>query len=429
MRILLISGEFPPMQGGVGDYTETRARAMEAQGQDVWVLVPDSLRDAYPEDGGLPWHVRPAIGSWGWSCWRQVVSVLREVNPDVVNIQYQAAAYNMRIPAINFVPWRIGCLSERPAVVVTFHDLKSPYLFPKAGLLRPWVVSQLARHSDAAILTNSQDLATASGWFRAPRPRLPGDAGVLRIDPETGRETQAPGRPFVHQIPIGSNIAPAPPAGFERDAWRARLGYTPDQFVWAYFGFLNESKGGETLVRALSLARHTSCPIGVAESVLLMIGGREGSSDATNRAYAAKVERLMRVSGVERQVQWTGFVAEEEVSAALMSADILMLPYRDGASLRRGSLMAGLAHGCAVVTTTPRSPVGELRQDENVLLVASEDPQGLCDAAMRLQRDAQLRLRIGAGAKELAQRFTWERIAQRTVDEVFRPLVAKTSRL
>jgi glycosyltransferase involved in cell wall biosynthesis len=66
-----------------------------------------------------------------------------------------------------------------------------------------------------------------------------------------------------------------------------------------------------------------------------------------------------------------------------------------------------------------------LRHEENVLLVAPEDPQGLCEAVMRLQRDAQLLRRIGSGARELAQQFTWKQIARRTLDEVFRPLVSR----
>ena len=36
-----------------------------------------------------------------------------------------------------------------------------------------------------------------------------------------------------------------------------------------------------------------------------------------------------------------------------------------------------------------------------------------------------MRRRIGKGARELAATFTWEHIAQRTVNEVFRPLAAR----
>jgi glycosyltransferase involved in cell wall biosynthesis len=191
--------------------------------------------------------------------------------------------------------------------------------------------------------------------------------------------------------------------------------------VWAYFGFLNESKGGETLIRALALSD--------PRTQLLMIGGRVGSSDPTNEAYADRVETMISDLGVGGRVRWTGYVSAKEVSAALLGADVVVLPYRDGISFRRGSLHAALAHGCPIISTTPRIPLLELHEGENVLLVPPETPQAVAQAARRLHRDPELRKRIGQGAKTLAEQFTWPRIAERTIREVFAPLVeARASR-
>ena len=405
MRILLVSGEYPPMQGGVGDYTREMARAFSAQGHDVWVLVPAGLGATYSQRSTSPRHVLPLIRNWKWGSWGQVLSALREARPDVIDIQYQAAAYDMRSPAINLLPWRLRRSGIGTPIVVTYHDLKPPYLFPKAGPLRERSLRVLARHSDAIVLTNEEDYLEASAWpFACP--------------PSHGGEPRAPHRrcrTTIHQVPIGSNIAVSPPAGYDRTTWRTRLGYGPGDFVWAYFGFLNESKGGETLISALA----ASDP----DTHLLMIGGRVGSSDATNRAYAARVESMMAELGITDRVQWTGYVPVEEVSAALLSADVLVLPYRDGISFRRGSLHAALAHGCAIVSTLPRVPLAELHDGDNVLLVPPGDPEATCRAAARLRHDPALRLRIGQGADELARQFTWAQIARRTVNEVFDPLL------
>jgi len=428
MRILMISGEFPPMQGGVGDYTREIARAFAVQGHRVWVLVPHALQDAYPQREAQPWHVLPAIRNWKWGCWRPILSALHETQPDVVHVQYQAATYDMRIPAINLLPWRLRCQADSPPVVVTFHDLKPPYLFPKAGPLRKWTLRLLARHSAAVILTNAEDLSAASAWPFARQPAELVSDGRSASTPSNqrrmphARTTQPPTdalrrhHPTLHQIPIGSNIAVAPPASFDRSVWRTRLGYRPGDFVWAYFGFLNESKGGETLIRALARS--------IPGTHLLMIGGRVGSSDRTNQAYAARMEALMGELGVTERVRWTGYVPAKEVSAALLSADILVLPYRDGVSFRRGSLHAALVHGCAIVSTVPRVPLPDFRDGENILLVPPGEPEALTQAALCLQCDPALRLRIGVGAEALAQQFTWQQIARRTVEEVFQPLVA-----
>jgi glycosyltransferase involved in cell wall biosynthesis len=379
----------------VGDYSREMARAFVAQGHEVSVMTHDAVgdrmvhSDAYSGLDAIPWHVYPTVHNWRWGCWPQIMSLARNIQPDVVNVQYQAAVYDMRVPAVNLLPWRWRRQRERPPIVVTYHDLRPPYLFPKAGSLRHRAVQVLARYSDAVIVTNAEDLAVAEEW---------------------------PDRPTLHHIPIGSNIAVSPPAGYERAGWRARLGYHPQDVVWAYFGFLNESKGGETLIQALALSD--------PPAQLLMIGGRVGSSDPTNKAYANRVEALMSDLGVADRVRWTGYVPAEQVSAALLSADIVVLPYRDGISFRRGSLHATLAHGCPIISTTPRVPLTELHEGENILLVPPATPEAVSQAAQRLHRHPELRQRIGQGARLLAEQFTWKQIAERTVNEVFDPLVS-----
>jgi hypothetical protein len=50
----------------------------------------------------------------------------------------------------------------------------------------------------------------------------------------------------------------------------------------------------------------------------------------------------------------------QRVSTFLHAADLMVMPYRDGVSLRRGTLMAVLAHGRPLLTTTPPIPTPEL---------------------------------------------------------------------
>jgi glycosyltransferase involved in cell wall biosynthesis len=218
----------------------------------------------------------------------------------------------------------------------------------------------------------------------------------------------------VDLIPIGSNIPVQLPAGYDRTAWRARYGIASDDFLLAYFGFLNASKGGETLICALhKLAIER--PAGINPH-LLMVGGQVGSSDPTNRAYLHRVESLTERLGLGPRVQWTGFTPSEEVSANLRAADVCVLPYRDGASFRRGSFMAALAHGLPIVSTQPRVPLPELRDGESLLLVRSEDPDVLAAAVARLALDPALQRRLSNGAVELSRQFTWDRIAARTTE-------------
>ena len=390
MKIGLVTGEYAPMQGGVGDFTREVARAMVALGHAVYVVTGTRSQVAHlsSQEGGI--HIERVIDGWSWRCWRALSDESKRLGLEVVNLQSQTAAYNMH-PAINFLPLvrRIHPLLRWPRrlpIVVTFHDLRVPYLFPKAGPLRRQVVLTLARHADAVIVTNQEDALELQSAIRRPPSAI-------------------------HKIPIGSNIAPHLPEGYDRDEWRARYGARPDEILIGYFGFLHPLKGGEVLIRALAELAAEGCAVR-----LLHIGGRTGSSDAeSNAAYAARVESLARELGVADRIAATGFVTPEQVTANFYATDVFALPYVEGASFRHGTFHAALAHGRAIVTTRPPVPLKELCDGENVLLVSPGDSHALADGIRRMMEDAAWRARLEHGAADLSQLFTWDRIAAQTV--------------
>jgi len=384
MKVLFVTGEFPPMQGGVGDYTREIGLALRDLGCQVAVV---SSTQAGPVPGLA---VHPVVGRWGWGAWGTLLDLVRRERPDVVHIQYQAAAYGLH-PAINLFPRRLRLLGrERPSTAVTFHDLRVPYLFPKAGPLRRWIVHELARGCDLAITTN-------------------------RNDHHMLQQALRPGRPVQALVPIGSNIAPPQAlAGYDRDAWRARWGAGPEDLLLCFFGFVNDRKGVDTLLQALKLL--VAEPGAAANPQLLMIGGQTGASDPTNVAYLARIRTLIGELGLGERVRWTGYTPAEEVSANFWAADLCILPFRDGVSFLHGTFHAALAHGMAIVTTRPRAVPPELVDGENIVLAPPRDAAALAAAIRRLAVDAPLRQRIGAGAKALAEQFGWGRIAAGTLE-------------
>jgi glycosyltransferase involved in cell wall biosynthesis len=395
MRILLVSGEYPPMQGGVADFTQIMADRFSRRGHAVCVLTSTG---AGADEGAI--QVEPVMGRWGWlNLYRAIRRMVATFRPDVINIQYQAAAFGMH-PAINLLPR--ACVSRllgRVPCVVTFHDLLVPYLFPKAGPLRWWVNLELARRSKGVIVTNVED--------------------QLRLESEGHL-------PPVQRIPIGSNVSAQLPVGYDRAVWRRHWGLDPDALVMCYFGFLNASKGGEELIEALATLRQSDL-----DARLLMIGGSVGASDPTNAAYLARVRAAIAAQGLDEYVIWTGYLSDEEVSASFAAADLCVLPYRDGVSFRRGSLMAALTHGLPIVSTEPHVPVPEIVHGENLWLVPPRDAAALAAAIQALGRDPSLRERLGRGAAELAGLFDWDLIAERTLaffGEILGPADAEPTR-
>ncbi len=375
MRILLITGEYPPMQGGVADYTRELARALARRHHEIGILTSTRATPS-PSDPGIS-HF-PQISRWGWNLWDELDAFLAHWQPDVIHFQYQTAAYAMH-PALNLWAWRPWSQHPRSLTAVTFHDLLPPYLFPKAHWLglRNWVTHTLARSLDIAITTNPEDTAQLQAI-----------------------------RPDTQEIPIGSNIADATPPHFQRETWRAHWGLPANAPVICYFGFLNASKGGEMLVDVLKNLVDQG-----QDAHLLMIGGRVGASDPTNDTYLQKVEARIHTAHLAQRVHWTDHIPHAQVSAAFHCADVCLLPYQDGASYRRGSFMAALTHGMPIVTTPPQVSYPELMHGQNVLLAPAHDVRAQSNAVAQLLSDENQRQLLGQNARQLARKFSWDAIA------------------
>lgn len=386
MKIGLVTGEFPPMEGGVGAFTQELARALAEQAHEVHIITSREARPTDPDikvsrtrepiDIGFA-QLHPWIGRWRWPSLQQIVSVVIRHELDVLNIQYQAAAYNMRSGTINFLPWRLKAVLP---TIVTFHDLRVPYLFPKAGFLRETAVTRMARTAKGIIVTNKADF----------------DAITNRVSTPTV------------QIPIGSNIRAATPNHIEIAAAREDSGVGEDDILLGYFGFLNASKGADVLLQALAELD--------GRFSLVFIGGQTGASDATNAGYLAKMQTLVVELGLTERVHWTGFISDARVAAFLHASDIMVMPYQDGVSLRRGTLMAALANGRPLISTQPTTPTPELQNGENCWLIPPNDVDEVVQAIKTLAADPKLRTKLGQGAAEMASLFTWDKIAAQTVD-------------
>jgi glycosyltransferase involved in cell wall biosynthesis len=400
MRVCFITGEYPPMTGGVGDYTRIIAHALARTGLERSVLTTSRHR-TWLEPTSPVAPIYPIIRQWGFTSWPTILRILRHLAADVAHVQYQTAAYAMH-PAVNLLPWWLRRVFPSLVIITTFHDLREPYLFPKAGRLRRWANEVLLRQSHGVVLTNAEDAYTARQW------------GV----DVAGRQ------PLVRVIPIGPNVSPGATGDYHRQRWRQRFVLQSGSgggYLIGYFGLINQSKGFDTLLRALRVVRDAGMT-----ALLVVVGGGTGESDPTNQVYKHQMLQLAAKLQVARYIRWTGFLPEPEASACLRACDVCVLPYRDGASYRRGSLMAALVHGLPIVSThgtvRPGAPLPselgylpELVDGQNCLLAPPDDPEALSQAIRRALSEADLARRVAAGALEVASAFSWQSIAEQHV--------------
>lgn len=380
MEIWLLSGEYPPLVGGVGDYTRRLAAALAAQGPSLRVLTR-SLPSPPPQDSGVA--VDAVLTTFGLGLLGQLGRRLSRRSPDILHIQYQAAAYDLR-GGVHLLPLLARLRARRTLCAVTFHDLNLPYLFRGGRPLRRLSLRLLAATSRLVVTTNQGDRGVLAGWVGSGRLRT---------------------------IPIGANVLPEPLSGWDESDWRRRQGIPAGLPMVVFFGLLNRTKGVEDLLEAVHRLRSRGC-----ELQLVLMGDLVGSSDPTNLRVAEQVKARVGELGLEERVRFTGFLGPRALSEHFAAASLCVLPYRDGASLRRGTLMAALAHGTPTISTHPQAEDDGLRSGDALLLVPPADPEALAAAMDRLLRSPRERARLSEGGRRLAREHGWTGLARQHLE-------------
>jgi glycosyltransferase involved in cell wall biosynthesis len=136
----------------------------------------------------------------------------------------------------------------------------------------------------------------------------------------------------------------------------------------------------------------------------LVIVGRRGW------LYEPVFERVQAL-GVERQVRFLGFAADEHLPAIYTLASCLAYPsFYEGFGL---PVLEAMACGTPVVTSQSSS-LPEVAGSA-AILVDPHDADSLVDALDRVLFDDALRAELRAAGRERVRRFTWERAAHELV--------------
>jgi glycosyltransferase involved in cell wall biosynthesis len=168
-------------------------------------------------------------------------------------------------------------------------------------------------------------------------------------------------------------------------------------------GFVNPAKGGRVLAQALPAL------IGAAPKVSVSLAGA-GSPPA--------------LDGVSGSVDWLGWLDSDGVAAALVDAEIVVLP-----SLSEGlpvALLEALGHGKAVVATHVGGIPEIVTHGVDAVLVAPGDPDALARAIAELAADPARRARLGRAARARAELLDRDPVYER-LDELYLALAGQAS--
>ena len=131
-----------------------------------------------------------------------------------------------------------------------------------------------------------------------------------------------------------------------------------------------------------------------------------------------RLEDRAREMGLGDRVRFLGFVSEERKRELLRRAWCTVYPSpKEGWGITN---IEAAACGTPVVASDSPGLRESVVDGESGLLVPHDDPEAWADAMARVLEDGELRRRLAAGALDHAGRFSWERAADETEDDLIR---------
>lgn len=337
MRVLLISGSYPPDACGVGDYTMRLARALAKQPDwEVAVLTGPAASGGAP--GGVTDELpAPTVihcpGAWAFSALPRIVTAVRQWAPDVVHFQY---------PTQGFFGWRLPALLPALLRCLGFPSVQTWHEPPPTGV-RAMIYFLLPRlGARALVFVRPRYLDTYfPSWLKR---------WVAALPYATIQNTAA--------LPLCSLDAP------ERTALRARwLGGR--QRLVVFFGFITRHKGVEQIFDIAS-----------PDTDVVVIAGR-----TTDPVYVDELRTLAKGRTWVEHVVFPGFLAADDAAALLAVADAVVLPFVEGGGVWNTSIHSAVTQGTLVITTGAEA-LGDDPQ-RNVYVAA---PGGVAEMRSALDR-------------------------------------------
>lgn len=284
-------------------------------------------------------------------------------------------------PGALFVPAHVLPPIHPQRSLVTVHDLG--YLhFPET---HPW--------------TQRFYLNLSTRWNARAAAHLLADSEATKDDLIT-HYAAAPEKISVAYPGVDESLAPIQdPAAIE--AVKTSYGIRGDYFL--YLGTLQPRKNLPRLVKAFA---NSEIP-GSKSEICLVLAGKKGW------LYDELFNQVRRL-GLERQVHFPGYIADENKAALLSGALAFAFP-----SLHEGfglPVLEAQACGCPVITSTTSS-LPEVAARDAALLVNPKDTAAIAAAMERLAASSDLRERLIERGFANVKRFSWESCA-RTVLKV-----------
>ncbi|PPC95362.1 MAG: hypothetical protein CTY33_01050 [Methylotenera sp.] len=318
MKVLVITGSYPPDKCGVGDYTYHLVKSLSALNH----LELAILTSTYPADDYHVENVRILYNKYGWRLRNlfNTRSLIAEFDPDIVHIQYPTIGYTGVLA--KYLP--VLCKMMGIKVIQTWHEhyvgcgtIGWPNVMSCDGLIyvRPELPVLLPKW--------------AKFWLKSTPQMYVPNAATICI-PSLNEDQ-------IHII-------------------RNRL--SASKRIVCFFGFANENKGLENLFNIVNPE---------TQHLVLIC-----DLDVRN-LYQEKILNIIKQEKWVNNVTVTGFLPNQEVGEILAASDAIIFPFPDGTGVWNTSLKAAENSGVFTIATTKQLELLGYQKDRNIYYCAYDD--------------------------------------------------------
>ncbi|HZQ42559.1 MAG TPA: hypothetical protein VFA99_04875 [Acidobacteriaceae bacterium] len=161
-----------------------------------------------------------------------------------------------------------------------------------------------------------------------------------------------------------------------------------------YFGLIKRDKGIEQVIELAKLL-HKRAPHWRTRIIGRILPGSEA------------LYQHLRTESQGLAIDWQIGLQDEALATALAATDIAYLPFPDGASERRSSLIALLTSGATIITTRGTHTPSQLN---NAALFAESPSQAIAHIES-LETFPERKDLLSSAAQRYSQKFEWDSIA------------------
>jgi glycosyltransferase involved in cell wall biosynthesis len=301
MKILVITGTYPPDKCGVGDFAFKLYNSMldVNTNDDIYLLSSNQLIK-----NGNSVYLKTL--RWNFFDTKRILETIKTINPSIIDFQFPTQSYRKSI-SILFLITRLKLCGFR--IVVTLHE----YSYS----------SKLAQFRTKLLLKSAYRLIVVDEQYKTDivRSKMAASEDVL-------------------YIPVGSSIDHSQLNNEGIQLLRKK--YVEDKgLLIGYFGFIIPAKGFETLIRLGQALKQQS-------RIFKIIVAAELKGDDK---YHQELLRLIKVNWLEKDFIVTGYLPSNEIADLLRSMDAVVFPFVKGISTRNTSVLAALNQGVNVIST------------------------------------------------------------------------------